>query len=294
MAKRLWELFYTFAKVGVMTFGGGYAMLPILQREVVENKGWATEEELANWFAIGQCTPGVIAVNTATFAGRKVLGNIGGVVATLGVVFPSLIIISQHGWAHIFQNEHEHLTKAGYRVVLMVSGSWKYAVAYDPHSKTAIMILRQENFRNRLVKLQNGEMHYVFSGLPANQDLNEMVPQYEQMSLFGQDKAVQQKAEKPFDELEQAVDGEVLRFGILTYRLDLAQLIRSCTLEILNANGCIVDEMNLDSAIPMNWKEAVPEDEITKFKEETGNEYGVQIDSIPEFKPRKKFVRKDG
>ena len=200
----------------------------------------------------------------------------------------------QHGWAHIFQNEHEHLTKAGYRVVLMVSGSWKYAVAYDPHSKTAIMILRQENFRNRLVKLQNGEMHYVFSGLPANQDLNEMVPQYEQMSLFGQDKAVQQKAEKPFDELEQAVDGEVLRFGILTYRLDLAQLIRSCTLEILNANGCIVDEMNLDSAIPMNWKEAVPEDEITKFKEETGNEYGVQIDSIPEFKPRKKFVRKDG
>ena len=53
MAKRLWELFYTFAKVGVMTFGGGYAMLPILQREVVENKGWATEEELANWFAIG-------------------------------------------------------------------------------------------------------------------------------------------------------------------------------------------------------------------------------------------------
>lgn len=94
MAKRLWELFYTFAKVGVMTFGGGYAMLPILQREVVENKGWATEEELADWFAIGQCTPGVIAVNTATFAGRKVLGNIGGVVATLGVVFPSLIIIS--------------------------------------------------------------------------------------------------------------------------------------------------------------------------------------------------------
>ena len=88
MAKRLWELFYTFAKVGVMTFGGGYAMLPILQREVVENKGWATEEELADWFAIGQCTPGVIAVNTATFAGRKVLGNVGGVVATLGVVFP--------------------------------------------------------------------------------------------------------------------------------------------------------------------------------------------------------------
>ena len=92
--KLLIDLFLTFARVGVMTFGGGYAMLPMLQREVVENKGWATEEELADWFAIGQCTPGVIAVNTATFAGRKTAGNLGGVVATLGVVFPSLVIIS--------------------------------------------------------------------------------------------------------------------------------------------------------------------------------------------------------
>ena len=65
------DLFLTFAKVGVMTFGGGYAMLPILQREVVENKGWATEEELTDYFAIGQCTPGIIAVNTATFIGQK-------------------------------------------------------------------------------------------------------------------------------------------------------------------------------------------------------------------------------
>ena len=80
--------------MGVMTFGGGYAMLPILQREVVENKGWATDEELTDYFAIGQCTPGVIAVNTATFIGQKRLGIIGGIVATLGVVFPSLIIIA--------------------------------------------------------------------------------------------------------------------------------------------------------------------------------------------------------
>lgn len=94
MAKKMWELFWTFAKVGVMTFGGGYAMLPILQREVVEDKGWASEEELADWFAIGQCTPGIIAVNTATFAGRKVGGVLGGIVATLGIVFPSLVIIS--------------------------------------------------------------------------------------------------------------------------------------------------------------------------------------------------------
>ncbi len=92
--KLMWDLFWTFAKIGVMTFGGGYAMLPILQREVVENKGWATEEELMDYFAIGQCTPGIIAVNTATFVGQKLGGVFSGIAATLGVVFPSLVIIS--------------------------------------------------------------------------------------------------------------------------------------------------------------------------------------------------------
>ena len=90
----LWTLFWTFAKMGVMTFGGGYAMLPILQREVIDNRGWATEEELMDYFAIGQCTPGIIAVNTATFIGQKLRGIWGGIVATLGVVFPSVVIIS--------------------------------------------------------------------------------------------------------------------------------------------------------------------------------------------------------
>lgn len=88
------DLFLTFAKVGVMTFGGGYAMLPILQREVVENKHWAKDEELMDYYAIGQCTPGIIAVNTATFIGKKYKGVLGGIVATLGVVFPSLVIIT--------------------------------------------------------------------------------------------------------------------------------------------------------------------------------------------------------
>ena len=87
-------LFLTFAKIGAITFGGGLAMLPILKREVVENKGWATEEELVDYYAIGQCTPGIIAVNTATFIGAKQKGIWGGIVATLGVVFPSVVIIT--------------------------------------------------------------------------------------------------------------------------------------------------------------------------------------------------------
>ena len=88
------DLFLTFSKVGVCTFGGGYAMLPILQREIVEKRNWTTEGELSDYFAIGQCTPGVIAVNTATFVGQKLKGNFGGLIATLGVVFPSIVIIT--------------------------------------------------------------------------------------------------------------------------------------------------------------------------------------------------------
>ena len=87
------ELFWTFAKIGVCTFGGGYAMLPILQRELVEKRNWTTEAEMSDYFAIGQCTPGIIAVNTATFVGHKLKGPVGGVVATLGLVFPCLVII---------------------------------------------------------------------------------------------------------------------------------------------------------------------------------------------------------
>ncbi|MCH5210821.1 MAG: chromate transporter [Oscillospiraceae bacterium] len=92
--KKIWELFITFAKIGTFTFGGGYAMLSLLQKEVVENHKWATEEELLDYYAIAQCTPGVIAVNTATFVGAKRSGILGGICATLGVLFPSVIIIT--------------------------------------------------------------------------------------------------------------------------------------------------------------------------------------------------------
>ena len=92
--KELFELFWLFAKMCSVTFGGGYAMLPILQRELVEKRGWVTNEELADYYAVGQCTPGIIAVNTSTFIGEKRRGVVGGIVSTLGFVFPSIIIIS--------------------------------------------------------------------------------------------------------------------------------------------------------------------------------------------------------
>jgi len=87
------DLFLVFAKMSAVTFGGGYSMLPILRKEIVENKGWATEEEILDYYAISQCTPGVIAVNTAIFIGYKCKKVMGGIVSALGMTFPSIVII---------------------------------------------------------------------------------------------------------------------------------------------------------------------------------------------------------
>ena len=92
--KEIFELFLIFAKIGAFTFGGGYAMLPMIKKELVETRKYATEEEILDYYAIGQLTPGVIAVNVATFVGYKRKGVGGGIMATLGVVTPSVIIIA--------------------------------------------------------------------------------------------------------------------------------------------------------------------------------------------------------
>lgn len=92
--KEYFKLFWAFFKIGAITFGGGYAMLPFLQNELCKKRGWVTEEEIIDYFAIGQCTPGIIAVNTATFIGYKRKKTLGGIAATLGIITPSIIIIS--------------------------------------------------------------------------------------------------------------------------------------------------------------------------------------------------------
>ena len=92
--KTLWELYYTWFKMGLFTFGGGYAMLPMIQREVIDKHHWCSEEEIMDYYAIGQVTPGIIAVNTATFVGYDVMGIPGGIISTLGVISPSIVIIT--------------------------------------------------------------------------------------------------------------------------------------------------------------------------------------------------------
>ncbi|MBQ5339209.1 MAG: chromate transporter [Oscillospiraceae bacterium] len=88
------ELFLTFMKIGAFTFGGGYAMIPLIQKEVCENKKWLNEKEISDIVAISESTPGPIAINAATFVGYKTSGFIGACMATIGVVLPSFLIIS--------------------------------------------------------------------------------------------------------------------------------------------------------------------------------------------------------
>jgi len=88
------DLYFTFFRIGILTFGGGLTMLPLLKYELCETKKWITEEKLLDCYAIGQCTPGIIAVNTATYVGYLKKGILGGIVATLGMVSPSIIIIT--------------------------------------------------------------------------------------------------------------------------------------------------------------------------------------------------------
>jgi len=90
----IWQLYFSFFRIGGLTFGGGLTMLPMLKYELVEKKKWISEDDLLDCYAIGQCTPGIIAVNTATYVGYKRKGIWGGIVATLGMISPSLIIIT--------------------------------------------------------------------------------------------------------------------------------------------------------------------------------------------------------
>ena len=118
--KNLFSLFAAFFRIGLFTFGGGYAMLPMLQRETVDKHHWITEDEILDCYAIGQCTPGVISVNTATYVGYRQGKTPGAIVATLGQVLPSVIIITII--AAVLQNlmEYEAVVRAfaGIRVAV--------------------------------------------------------------------------------------------------------------------------------------------------------------------------------
>ncbi len=134
--KILAELFITFSKSGCLPFGGGYAMIPLLQAELANKKKWVTDEELMDYYCIGQSTPGIISVNVATFIGYKKGRTTGAVVATAGIIAPSLVIIMS--LAHILNlymdNPYVSHAFAGIRIVVValiaeaVLGLWKKAI----------------------------------------------------------------------------------------------------------------------------------------------------------------------
>lgn len=134
--RELWQLFSAFFKIGIFTFGGGYAMLPLLQDELVRRRQWITDEELMDYYSIGQCTPGIIAVNVATFIGYKKRGKLGGCITTLGMIAPSLIIIILIAAAlqKYMRNEYVGYAFAGIRIAVTalildtLLGLWKKGI----------------------------------------------------------------------------------------------------------------------------------------------------------------------
>lgn len=119
--KDLWKLFQLFFKIGLFTFGGGYAMLPLLKAEVVNKRRYLTEEELLDLYSIGQCTPGIIAVNVATFIGYQQKGIKGAIASTMGIIFPSLIIIISLATvlSHFMDNRYVSYAFAGIRICVV-------------------------------------------------------------------------------------------------------------------------------------------------------------------------------
>ena len=118
--KLLFKLFFAFFRIGALTFGGGYAMLPMFKKELVEKNGWCTEEDILDYYAIAQCTPGVIAVNTASFIGYKKKGVAGAIFGTVGVVAPSIIIITVIAAfiSHFAENPYVGHAFAGIRIAV--------------------------------------------------------------------------------------------------------------------------------------------------------------------------------
>ena len=93
-ARRCWQLLHTFVRIGAFTFGGGYAMIPLIQREAVEKRGWIEDRDVLDILAVAESTPGPIAVNSATFVGIRIAGIPGALVATFGCILPSCILVT--------------------------------------------------------------------------------------------------------------------------------------------------------------------------------------------------------
>ena len=136
------ELFLTFFKIGMFTFGGGLAMISLISREVAENKKWITEKEMGDIVIIAESTPGAIAINTATYVGYKISGVLGSIFATLGFILPSLIIISVvYVFLDIFkENKWVEAAFKGIRAAVIVLLFNAFLKLFKPMRKNAVTV----------------------------------------------------------------------------------------------------------------------------------------------------------
>lgn len=148
MAKNsdIFQLFTTFMKIGAFTFGGGYAMIPLIRRETVENKAWITDDDILEIVAVAESTPGPVAINAATFVGSRVAGFLGAAAATVGVVLPSFVII--YIISHILR-QFQSLAVVGYAfngiragvLALIINALWTMAHKCEKSTAAYVIML---------------------------------------------------------------------------------------------------------------------------------------------------------
>ena len=146
MKKNYLELFKVFFKIGALTFGGGYAMIPVIEREIIENKKWIDEKMMLDIIAIAESTPGVLAVNCATFTGYKVAGFLGSIMATLGVILPSFFIVLLISliFPTVIKNEYVSYIFDGIKagiVVLIFGAGFKLSKAIEKNIFNIILFI---------------------------------------------------------------------------------------------------------------------------------------------------------
>jgi chromate transporter len=135
--RKLFQIFWTFFKISPVTFGGGYAMIPLIEREVIEKKKWLTKEEVTEVFALSQTVPGGVAVNSATFIGHRIGGIKGAIAALIGVSFPTFMIVLGLGMSYFFIHDNPKLEAAFISIRVTIVAIIVYAAIRI--AKTAII-----------------------------------------------------------------------------------------------------------------------------------------------------------
>ena len=202
----------------------------------------------------------------------------------------------QHAWACVFKQTAVSMQDyKEYSIFSMKAGQWPYIMVFDSSSNTALMILKRLNFNNRRAQLYAGEMHYIFSGIPANSDLDQESPMYQQTSFLQPDPSLNSLIQDEFIKLENRTGTKIQRFLVLTFEADPVRVIKSCEIQLMNSHGDLIKTYNIDHLIPVRWTEESSSISITTLRPDDGKtNTKSQIDDKTVVKPKKQYIIKDG